>query len=281
MRTKKIAVTILKNLPLILIGIVLLFPYFFMVMKSFMPVSDILDPKVKFFPTAIELSSYSKIFAGSGYAKALFNTLMIIGFNIVVIPLSASIIAYSFAKLRYWGRNFLFAVMLGTMMLPSVVTQIPLYVMYAKFGWLNTFLPLTIPNMFGGGAIFIFLIRQFMMGIPADMENAAMIDGANAWNRYWKIVRPLCTPVFIYIVLNVFITYWGDFYGPLIYMSSSTAPRTLAYVVFLDSTQVEVAADSANVRMAAGVFMSVFPTVLFLMFQRQLIEGVVMTGIKG
>jgi len=175
----------------------------------------------------------------------------------------------------------MFAVMMGTMMLPATVTQIPLYIMYTKIGWIDTLYPFTIPNLFGGGAFYIFLLRQFMLGIPKDLTDAARIDGAGTFRIYWNIILPLCKPVLIYLMVTIFIAYWGDFYGPLIYMSSSEAPRTLAYLIFLKSTEANAATQMAHIRMAGGVFMTLIPAILFMIFQKQLIEGVTLTGSKG
>lgn len=282
---ERVALTV-RYVIMTVLAIILLFPFFYMVSKSLMTSEEVIDPKIKFFPAVPQFGNYIELFtvknAGStGYLMGTVHTLLVVGFNIVAIGFSASFIAFSFAKLQWIGRNFMFAVMLGTMMLPSVVTQLPLYVIYTKMGWIDTLLPFTIPNLFGGGAIYIFLIRQFMLGIPKDIDNAAQIDGANAFGRYWMIVLPLCKSVLVYVVVNVIITYWGDYYGPLMYMSSSDAPKTLALVVFESTMEENVAMDKANIRMAAGVFMSLIPAVLFGFFQRELIEGVTMGSVKG
>jgi len=265
---------------MILLAVILLFPYAYMVSKSLMTSEEVVDPRIKLFPAVPQIANYLTLFIETNYLKATLNTLFIILFNLIAVPLSASLVAFSFAKLRWKGRNLMFALMLGTMMLPAVVTQLPLYIIYAKLGWIDTLFPFTIPNLFGGGALYIFLLRQFMMGIPKDMDNAAKIDGASALRRFWSITFPLCKPVLIYVMVNVFIAYWGDYYGPLVYMHSSNAPKTLAYVVFIDSTDKDSATYKSNMRMAGGVFMSVIPAILFAIFQKQLIEGVIMTGIK-
>lgn len=277
---KKIMINVLLYTLLIVIALILVFPYFYMVMKSLMTTEEVVGP-VKLFPKSPQFVNYAKIITQGEYFKATLNSLYIIGFNIIAIPLSASLIAFSFAKLHWKGKNVMFALMLGTMMLPATVTQIPLYVMYSRMGWIDTLLPFTIPNLFGGGAFFVFLIRQFMMGIPKDIEDAARIDGASTFRIYWNIVLPLCKPVLIYLMVTIFITNWGDFYGPLIYMSSSEAPRTLAYLVFLESTETNAATQMAHMRMAGGVFMTIVPVILFSFFQKQLIEGVTLTGLKG
>lgn len=278
-RQKKF-VSIFIYVLLITIAVILVFPYFYMVMKSLMTSEEVVGP-VKLFPAVAQWSNYISLFTENEYFKATLNSLYVIGFNVIAIPLSASLIAFSFAKLEWKGKKLMFALMMATMMLPATVTQIPLFIMYSKIGWIDTLAPFTIPNLFGGGAFYIFLIRQFMMGIPRDMTDAAKIDGATTMGIFWKIILPLCKPVLVYLMVTVFINNWGDFYGPLLYMSSSEAPRTLAYLIFLKSTEANAATQMANMRMAGGVFMTIIPAILFLIFQKQLIEGVTLTGSKG
>lgn len=279
-RTKKIISSTVLYAIMTVLAIILIFPYLFMVSKSLMTSEEVVNPQIVLIPSVPQFINYINLFTESGYLKATMHTCVIILFNLIAVPVSASLVAYSFAKLRWWGRSFMFAFMLSTMMLPAVVTQLPLYVIYSRIGWIDTLYPFTIPNMFGGGAIYIFLLRQFMMGIPKDMSNAARIDGASQFRIYWNIILPLCKPVLIYVMINVFISYWGDYYGPLIYMHSSDAPRTLAYVLFLDSTEKDASLFKANMRMAGGVFMSLIPVILFAIFQNQLIDGIIMTGVK-
>lgn len=279
-RTKKIISSTVLYAIMTVLAIILIFPYLFMVSKSLMTSEEVVNPQIVLIPSVPQFINYINLFTESGYLKATMHTCVIILFNLIAVPISASLVAYSFAKLRWWGRSFMFAFMLSTMMLPAVVTQLPLYVIYSRIGWIDTLYPFTIPNMFGGGAIYIFLLRQFMMGIPKDMSNAARIDGASQFRIYWNIILPLCKPVLIYVMINVFISYWGDYYGPLIYMHSSDAPRTLAYVLFLDSTEKDASLFKANMRMAGGVFMSLIPVILFAIFQNQLIDGIIMTGVK-
>lgn len=279
-RTKKIISSTVLYAIMTVLAIILIFPYLFMVSKSLMTSEEVVNPQIVLIPSVPQFINYINLFTESGYLKATMHTCVIILFNLIAVPISASLVAYSFAKLRWWGRNFMFAFMLSTMMLPAVVTQLPLYVIYSRIGWIDTLYPFIIPNMFGGGAIYIFLLRQFMMGIPKDMSNAARIDGASQFRIYWNIILPLCKPVLIYVMINVFISYWGDYYGPLIYMHSSDAPRTLAYVLFLDSTEKDASLFKANMRMTGGVFMSLIPVILFAIFQNQLIDGIIMTGVK-
>ncbi len=270
-----------------LVALVLMFPYIFMVFKSLMSEAEILDPNPHFFPNWSDLqwNNFVTLFtdasSGYNYAVALGNTLLIILFNIIAIPLSATLIAYSFSKLRWKGRNVVFAIMMLTMTLPGVVTQIPLYVIYSKVGWLNTLMPFTIPNLFGGGAMYIFLIRQYMFGIPNELCDAAKIDGCGPFRIYWSIILPNCKSIIIYIIISVFNSYWGDYYGPLLYMPSTDAPYTFAYAIFKSTVEGMAATQWAAVRMAGGVFMTLFPTILFIVFQEQLTDGALTSGIKG
>lgn len=266
----------------IAVAIVLLFPYFYMILRSLMTVEEIESANQSLFPAVPQFINYVTIFKTGGYGKGILTTFSIIAINIVAVPFSASLIAYSFTKLQWKGRSMMFALMLGTMMLPSAVTQLPLYIIFSPkyLNWLNTILPLTIPNFFGGGAVYIFLLVQFMRGIPNEIENAAKIDGANTFLRYLLIIVPLCKTIIIFIMVQVFIAYWGDYYGPLVYLSSDKAPKTLALVLYNFITD-NSAGTKTNILMAGAVFMSVIPTILFAFFQKQLIEGIVMSGLKG
>ncbi|MCF0112448.1 MAG: carbohydrate ABC transporter permease [Bacilli bacterium] len=266
---------------MILIGVVLIFPYFYMVMKSLMSEEEVIDPSFRVFPAVPQWDNYVKLFSENEYFRATLNSLFVIVFNILATCFSATLIAYSFAKLQWRGKNIMFALMMFTMMLPGIATQIPLYVMYAKMGWIDTLWPLTIPNLFGGGASYIFLLRQYMMGIPHDMEDAAKVDGASPWRIYWNIILPNCKPILIYIAVTIFMTNWGDYYGPLVFMTSSDAPVTLAYLIFKKATEADGATRFAAIRMAGGVFMTIFPALIFGIFQRQLTDGVLTAGKKG
>lgn len=265
----------------VMIAVILVFPFVYMFLRSFMSTEQILRKPVEMFPDAsATFAAYIGLFRAQGYGSAILQTMRIVGFNVIAVPLSGSFVAYGFARMKFPGKDAVFTCMLATMMIPGAVLQVPLYVMFSDFGWTDTVLPLTIPNLFGGGAVYIFLMRQFMRGIPKEIEEAGKIDGANPYVRFFVLILPLCTPVLIYVIINVFNANWGDFYGPLVYMSNTQKP-TLAFVVFNDAIYASVSAAKENSRMAAGVFMSVFPVILFILFQKQLIEGVAMSSLKG
>lgn len=297
-RRKSIALNSVQYVFMTILAVVLLVPYVYMINRSLMTAENA-KYSFDFFTKDWQFSNFVTLFydttveSGStnprAYLDGLKYTMIIIGFNLIAVPFSASLIAYSFAKLKWKGRNTMFFLMLGTMMLPAAVTQLPLYVMYSKsgifgnggFNWLDTIYPFTIPNLFGGGAVYIFLMRQYMLGIPKDFDDAAKIDGANTFQRYLFITLPLCQPVILYVMSQVFINYWGDYYGPMVYCDGGEL-RTLAQVVYYSTNSTDrVGSIKDNIVMAGAVFMSIIPTIIFAIFQKQLIEGVAMSGIKG
>lgn len=272
---------------MVVIAIFLLFPYVFMVNKSLMTQTMVIDSKVPFFPdfTNLQFVNYVTLFTqslnGINFGSALGYTFIVIIWNIIFIPLSASMAAFAFSKLHWKGKNIVFAAMMLTIMLPGVATQIPLYVMYSKIGWINTLWPFMIPNLFGGGALYIFLIRQYMLGIPNELIDAAKVDGCSIPRIYLQIVLPNCKTILIYIMVQVFFNFWGDYYGPLVYLTSSDAPITFAYALFKASTEGNSAQYYAHIRMAGGVFMTLFPALIFTIFQNQLTDGTLTSGLKG
>lgn len=276
-RTKRVIIKLAEYAVLSLIAVFLVFPFFLMVSRSFMQLPDIYA--LKLLPSKWTFENFTKLFTQNGYFKYLWNTVKIVLFNIVAVPLSASLCAYSFAKMKWKGKEFVFACVLSTIMIPGTVTQVPLYVMFSNLNWLNSALPLTIPTLFGGGAINIFLLRQFMRSIPKELDEAAKIDGMNVFNRYLRVTLPLCTPILLYIMVGTFASAWSDFFSPLIYLNDSKS-YTLAVAIYQDSLQ-NSNLSTENLKMAAGVFMSLLPAFIFLVYQRKLIDGIMIGAVKG
>lgn len=270
-------------LAMILIGIFLLFPFIYMILKSLMTAQDAshINP-VYFFPkNGISLQNYLPVFAAE-YIGYTINTLKIVAFNVIAVPLTCSLCAFAFAKLHWVGRNAVFSAVLATLMIPSFVVQVPQYVLFSVLGWTDgSYLPLMIPNLLGGGAMNIFLVRQFMRGVPNALDEAAKIDGAGPFRRYFKIMLPLCLPVLIFIMVGVFTAYWSDFSGPLIYLKGHMDKRTLALAIYDNMIIGGSGSSNSEVRCATGVFMCIPPAILFVFFQKQLIDGVQMGAIKG
>lgn len=274
-RGYRIFIKVIQYLILTIIAVFLAFPFFLLISRSFMTEIDINAAKI--IPTRFTFDNYRTIFQKNNYMLYTWNTIKVVGCNMILVPLSASLCAYSFSRLQWKGREFVFSCVLATIMIPGTVLQIPLYVMFYDFQWLGTLKPLIIPAAFGGGAINIFLLRQFMRTIPKEIDEAAIIDGANAFKRY-LLLLPLCSPILIYIVVGTFASGWSDFFGPLVYLTKRET-YTLAVIIYQDSLASDL--SGANLKMAAGAFMSLFPAVLFVLYQRKLIDGIMVGAVKG
>ena len=274
-RGYRIFIKVIQYLILTIIAVFLAFPFFLLISRSFMTEIDINAARI--IPTRFTFDNYRTIFQKNNYMLYTWNTIKVVGCNMILVPLSASLCAYSFSRLQWKGREFVFSCVLATIMIPGTVLQIPLYVMFYDFRWLGTLKPLIIPAAFGGGAINIFLLRQFMRTIPKEIDEAAIIDGANAFKRY-LLLLPLCSPILIYIVVGTFAGGWSDFFGPLVYLTKRET-YTLAVIIYQDSLASDL--SGANLKMAAGAFMSLFPAVLFVLYQRKLIDGIMVGAVKG
>lgn len=264
---------------LLLLSLFFLFPFIVMISLSLLSDREI-QLQVLFSPSGtLYLGAYAGIFStGSKYMKYLANTLTVAAITTVGIPFVASLCAYGFAKMEFKGKEFVFGVVLATMMIPAVITIVPLYTIYAKLGWINTLYPMWVPALFGGGATNIFLMRQFMRGIPNDMLKAAQLDGANSFVIYVRIMVPLCKPILLYVAVMSFMGAWNDFMTPFTYLDYGSESITLALGIYYDygpgSTKL------ANEAMAAGNVMVLPCAVLFFCFQKYLIDGVAVTGMK-
>lgn len=195
--------------------------------------------------------------------------------------ITASLVAYSFARFEYRGRDALFMITLATIMLPAQVTLIPQFVLFHRLGWINTLLPLWVPYWFGGGAFAIFLMRQFFMSLPRDLDEAALIDGASYFRIYWSILLPLCKPILATLAIITTIATWSDFLGPLIYLNS---PEKFTISVGLQffNLSPDVGGEPMQHLLMAACVMSMVPMIaIFFLGQRFFVQGIVMSGIKG
>ncbi len=209
-------------------------------------------------------SSYCAAGSGSNvsFGRFFWNSLVIAVLTVVGNVVACSLAAYAFARLRFAGRNFWFAIMLGTMMIPYHVTLIPQYVLFLDLGWVNTFLPLVVPKFLASDAFFIFLMVQFFRGIPRELDEAAMMDGCGAWRIYWKIMLPLSLPVLATAAIFSFIWTWDDFFGPLIYLNDMNS-----YTIQLG---LRTFVDSSSTSTGGGLFamstLSLVPVFCFFLF---------------
>jgi multiple sugar transport system permease protein len=210
------------------------------------------------------------------FARYTLNTLIIVAGNVVGTLFSCSLVAYAFAKLRFRGRDFLFNVLIVTMLIPWQVLMIPQFLMFFKMGWYGTYLPLIVPSFFGN-AFFIFLIRQYMRTLPRQLEDAARVDGCNHFQVFWHIVLPLCKPVLAVCVVFVFIGEWGDLLGPLIYLDSGEE-----FTVSIAMANLVTRQDpNLNLLMATNLILMLPAVILYFFAQEKLIGGIASVGLKG
>lgn len=210
------------------------------------------------------------------FLRYTMNTLLIVGGNIVGTLFSCSLVAYAFARLRFRGREFLFNLLIITLLIPWQTLMIPQFLMFFHLGWYGTYRPLIVPSFFGS-AFFIFLIRQYMRTIPRELENAARIDGCNHFQVFWHIVLPLCKPVLAVVVVFVFLGEWNDLLGPLIYLDSNEK-----FTVAIGMANLVTSGYPAlNLLMAANLIMMLPAIVLYFFAQDKLIGGIASVGLKG
>ena len=207
----------------------------------------------------------------------LGNTLTVCLLGVIGAVLSNALVAYGFARVKWPGRDWFFALTLATMMIPGPVLMVPLYTEFRAFGWVGTLLPLWVPSFFGG-AFNIFLMRQFFLTIPEELTEAARIDGCSEWTIFWRIVLPLSKPVLAVVALFTFLGGWNDFMGPLIYL---TRKHTFTLALALQSYQSRHNGVEWNYLMAASIVVILPIVVLFFLTQKTFIRGIATTGLKG
>ncbi len=261
---------------LILIGLTMVFPFVWLVRSSFMSTVEIFTTPIKWLPRAWLWSNYQTALTSIPFLTYFRNTLVIEVFNVVGTVLSSSFVAFGFARIRFAGRTILFAAVLSALMLPTAVTLIPTFVIWKYLGGINTYYPLTVPAFFGN-PFFIFMLRQFYMGIPRDYDEAAVIDGASYLRIYWNIILPLAKPALITVGLFHFMWVWNDFFGPLIYLSDSNKyTLALGLQSFLGQYS-----SNWNLLMAASTVVILPMIVVFFVGQKSFVQGATLTGVKG
>jgi multiple sugar transport system permease protein len=254
-----------------------LLPLFWMATSSLKTGGEVFAYPPRWLPAEPQWHNYVTAFEQMHFPILLKNSLLITTTTIVGAMLSSSMAAYAFARLRFKGRDLWFMIVLATMMLPGYVTMIPVYIIFRHLGWINTLKPLIVPSFLGGGAFYIFLLRQYLMTIPYDLDDAARIDGCSNLRIYWNILMPLARPALGAVAIFLFIGHWNDFFGPLIYLhSQQNFTLALGLYRFKGPYTTEW-----NYLMAATLMVAVAPLIIFFLFQRYFIEGLVMTGIKG
>src|SRR5574343_783982 len=270
----------LRYLMLAATAIVMLYPLLWLVGASFKSNSEIFT-SAGFWPSRFSLDAYEKGWKTSTeytFATYFLNSFLITIPRIVVTVISFVLVAYAFARFEFWGKKTLFSIMIGTMMLPLIVLRLPQYLVFRELGWLDSYWPLILPSAFATDTFFVFMLVQFLRGIPRDMEEAAMIDGCNAIQMLWHIIVPLLKPAIISVVVFQFIWTMNDFMGPLIYLSTvEKYPVSLALKMSIGATE-EV--EWASV-LAISVVALLPSVAVFFAAQKHFIEGAASSGLKG
>ena len=233
---------------------------------------------LNFFPKEIHLENFARAITSIPFFLYLRNTLIILIPVLFGTLLSSAIVAYGFSRFNFRGKRAWFLILLATMMLPGQITMIPQYLVFRELGWVDTFLPLIVPAFFGGGAFNIFLLRQYMSGIPKDFDEAARIDGPGPFRVFLRIIMPMCKPVLTAVAIFTFMGVWNDFNGPLIYLYDSrkfTLSLGLSFFKGMYTSQW-------NQLMAATILVMLPILILFFIAQQYIIDGIsISSGTKG
>jgi len=261
-------------------AITMIAPFVFLISSSLKTETQVFEYPIRWIPDPVRWMNYVEALTQKPFFLYFQNTMLIVILNQVAILVTSSLVGYGFARIKFPGRDFWFGVTLATMMLPFYVTMVPQFIMFSRLGWMNSYLPLTVPYFFGGGAFNVFLFRQFFRTIPEDLADAARIDGCSEFDIYWRIFVPLSTPVFITVSIFTFLFSWNDFIGPLLYINSPEK-FTIALGLAQYRSMMGVGRTRWDLLMAASVAMTAPIVLLFFVLQRYFIKGVVMSGIKG
>lgn len=272
---KKRITRLLAHFTLIIASCFFIIPFIWMVSTSLKPLTQVFTFPPEWIPKPFMWSNYLDAMNYIPFFTYLKNTIIITVFSTVGAVISCPLVAYSFAKLKWPGRNALFIITIGVMMIPGQVTMIPLFLLFEKLGMVGTPYPLIIPAFFGV-PFYIFLLRQFFMGLPDSLREAAKIDGASEFRIYLQIMLPLAKPAILAVGLFQFIASWTDFIGPLLYLTDS-----VQYTLSLGLQQFQSQKGSEwGLMMAVSTMMTVPIIILFFFLQKTFIKGITFSGIK-
>ncbi len=279
-RRRQFITTIVYHLAVGFFGFVMLYPIFWLISSSLKPPDEIFVNVTSLIPSELRFNNYVEGWQGFGgitFTTFFRNSFIYAGFGTLIQVTASVVVGFGFARVKFKGKRIWFSIMLLTLMLPSEVLLIPQYIIFSELGWVNTFLPLLVPRI-GGSAFFIFMIIQFIRGIPIDLDEAAMIDGADHFGIFRFVIAPQLVPAIITASIFSFYWTWDDFLGPLIYL---TNPKLYTVSVALRSFS-DVSSITNWGAIFAMMLVSLLPALLlFVFFQRYIVEGIATTGMKG
>jgi multiple sugar transport system permease protein len=276
-RRRRVTRSVAKHVLLAVLSVTFIFPLFWMILTSVKPLPQAVTFPPVWVPHPLETSNYPQALSAEPFASYFFHTLYYCVTTVIGVTISGSLVAYGFSRIKWPGRDKLFYLMVATMLLPFIVTLIPLFVLYKEIGWVGSYKPLIIPTFFGSSVFSTFLLRQFFMTIPQTLSDAARIDGANEFVIFSRIILPLAKPALATIALFQFIYAWNDFLGPLIYLDkSSLYPLSIGLSEFLGQYTT-----NWSWLMAASTVATLPMVALFFLTQKTFIQGIALTGTKG
>lgn len=265
-----------------------LIPFFWMISTSLKTPDQLFTREVNFIPNPAVPGNYVEVWNRLANVNPNMTFLRIMGNTLFITVLamfgeifSASLVAYGFSRFRWRGRNTLFAIMLATIMLPGIVTRVPGFLLWRELGLLGTYDPLTWPALFAWGPLFVFLMRQFFMSVPREIEEAAIIDGANTAQIYWYIMLPLIRPVLLAVGVLSFQGNWNNFQGPLLYLAGEPAKYPLSVALQFFNQSLSLEAPQWHFMMALATVMTIPILVLYFLAQRQFLDGINVGAVKG
>jgi multiple sugar transport system permease protein len=256
------------------------FPLFWTVSSSLQTWQELRSFTPKLWTSNPQWTNYSDVFNTVPFARWMVNSFLIVAITIPGTIITATMTAYAFARFNFVGKNVWFILMLGTMMIPAVVTLIPQYLLFFQLRLINTYVPLTIGSWLGGGAFMIFLLRQFIMSLPRELDEAALIDGANPFQILWSVLVPLMKPALTTVAILTFLNDWNDFFGPFIYLNRIHLFTASIGLRFFQYLPMESNEPRDHLLMAAAAVLTIPVITLFAVAQRYFISGVVMSGFK-
>ena len=262
---------------LIAFGFVAVLPFLWMVRSSFMGIKQIFIMPPEWIPNHFTLQNFVDVFTKTDIPKYFGNTVFVVLMNLLGVLLTSSMAAYAFSRVRWKGRDAIFTLLLSAMMLPSAVTLIPVYIGWSRLGMVDSYAPLIIPAFLGGGAYNIFLMRQFFLTIPRELDEAAFVDGASRFRIYWNIDIPLAKSSMIVVGLFCFMATWNDFFNPLIYLNTMSKYTVAVGLQSLKGNDT----SKWNLVMTAAVVVTMPCVLVFLFGQKHIMGGIALTGIKG
>lgn len=281
LRVKHLSSRVLLYVLAVALGALFIGPFLWAIFASLKSPAEFITFPPTFFPKEFQWDNYVEVWRQVPFARFWLNTIIVTVLAVIGQVVSATLVAYGFARFEFPGRDVLFLVVIATLILPEEVTLIPRFILFRELGWLDTFLPLIVPYYFGGSAFFIFLLRQFILTIPKDLEEAAELDGAGSLRILWTIMVPLIQPAIASAAIFSFLFHWDDFIQPLIYLRS-TDNFTLSLGLRLFQQSAETGGVSRQpLLMAASLMVAAPPILVFFFAQKYFVRGITMSGLKG